>query len=258
MRALLGVVVLLAELRAAGAAALHLPAALRRRGCEGRHLIADDNARMPVVLVHGYAGSDSVWRPLIRALLAERFGHLVSITYNSFAVGPETVAVQVATHARRAMELSGFDTVHLVGHSLGGLIVRNAVESHGLARSTGTAVTIACPHNGTPLARIAPGRCSRAMLPRLRAERLADPAAQRVRWLTYYSDADRIVPASSARLDEPRRRATNVLIPGCGHLTICRDARLVRSVVDELIRTETSRTPAVALAAPQRCLQLAA
>jgi len=29
------------------------------------------------------------------------------------------------------------------------------------------------------------------------------------------------------------------LIPGCGHLTICRDVRLIRSLVRELIRTET-------------------
>jgi len=29
------------------------------------------------------------------------------------------------------------------------------------------------------------------------------------------------------------------LIPGCGHLTICRDVRLIRSLVRELIGTET-------------------
>ena len=33
--------------------------------------------------------------------------------------------------------------------------------------------------------------------------------------------------------------AANLLIPGCGHLTICRDVRLIRSLVPELIRTET-------------------
>ncbi len=33
--------------------------------------------------------------------------------------------------------------------------------------------------------------------------------------------------------------AANLLISGCGHLTICRDVRLIRSLVRELIRTET-------------------
>ena len=36
----------------------------------------------------------------------------------------------------------------------------------------------------------------------------------------------------------PRYGAANLLIPGCGHLTICRDTRLIRSLVPELIRTE--------------------
>ena len=62
--------------------------------------------------------------------------------------------------------------------------------------------------------------------------------------LAYYSDAGRVVPLASARLDDPRYGGANVLIPGCGHLTICRDTRLIRSLVPELIRTETLADPA--------------
>jgi len=64
-------------------------------------------------------------------------------------------------------------------------------------------------------------------------------APRPIRWLAYYSDDDRVVPPASARLDDPRYGATNLLIPGCGHLTICRDVRLIRSLVRELIGTET-------------------
>ena len=66
-----------------------------------------------------------------------------------------------------------------------------------------------------------------------------------VRWLAYYSDGDRVVPPASARLDDPRYGVANVLIPGCGHLTICRDARLIWSLVRELIRTEMLADPAL-------------
>ena len=69
-------------------------------------------------------------------------------------------------------------------------------------------------------------------------------APRPARWLAYYSDGDRVVPAASARLDDPRYSAANLLIPGCGHLTICRDARLIRSLVPELIRTEMFADPA--------------
>ena len=72
-----------------------------------------------------------------------------------------------------------------------------------------------------------------------RSLRPAVNAPRPIRWLAYYSESDRVVPPASARLDDPRYGAANLLIPGCGHLTICRDVRLIRSLVRELIRTET-------------------
>jgi hypothetical protein len=81
------------------------------------------------------------------------------------------------------------------------------------------------------------------MHPGPRSELPGVDAPRPVRWLAYYSDADRVVPPASARLDDPRYGAANVLIPGCGHLTICRDVRLIGSLVPELIRTETLADP---------------
>lgn len=235
----------LEELRAVGSAARQLPGALFRRGCESRHAVAAHNARYPVLLVHGYAGSESVWTPVRRALGDAGFGHIVSMSYNSFATDPLEVAAAVTRQALQAMHATGNAGVHLVGHSLGGLIVRHAVtNSASLAGSAATAVTIASPHRGAALARIAPGRCARIMHPGGLSGRSHETSMRRVRWLAYYSDGDRIVPTASARLIDARYGATNVLIPGCGHLTICRDVRLVRSLVSELIRTETTSAPA--------------
>ena len=46
---------------------------------------------------------------------------------------------------------------------------------------------------------------------------------------------------------------SNLLIPGCGHLTIRRDVRLIRSLVRELIHTETfAHADAVASAGASR------
>ena len=231
---------MLKELRAAGIGALQLPRALRRRGCEGIPYLADRNTRYPVLLVHGYAATGSVWTPLRRALAEAGFGHIISLTYNSFATDPAAVSAELAHQALRALAAAGAPRVHLIGHSLGGLIVRSAVAaSAALGARTASAVTIASPHRGVSLARIAPGRCARIMQ-RGRPPALPQPGTPRpVRWLAYYSDGDRVVPPASARLDDPRYGAANLLIPGCGHLTICRDARLIRSLVPELIRTET-------------------
>jgi len=60
---------MLQELRALGTAALQLPHALRRRGCGSIHYAGGCNARYPLLLVHGYAATESVWTPLRRALV---------------------------------------------------------------------------------------------------------------------------------------------------------------------------------------------
>ncbi len=155
------------------------------------------------------------------------------------------MTAELTHQALRTLAAAGAPRIHLIGHSLGGLIVRRALAaSTALSGQTASAVTIASPHRGALLARIAPGRCARIMHPGPRSEPPGVDAPRPVRWLAYYSDADRVVPPASARLDDPRYGAANVLIPGCGHLTICRDKRLIRSLVPELIRTETLADPA--------------
>jgi len=222
-----------------GMAALQLPHALRQRGCEGIQYVAERNARYPVLLVHGYASTGDAWAPLRRALAEAGFGHVVSLNYNSFATDPVAVSAELAHQALRALAAAGAPRVHLIGHSLGGLIVRYALEANAvLGVRTASAVTIASPHRGVHLARIAPGRCARIMYRGPRSARPEADAPRAVRWLAYYSDGDRVVPSASARLDDPRYGAANLLIPGCGHLTICRDVRFIRSLVPELIRTE--------------------
>jgi pimeloyl-ACP methyl ester carboxylesterase len=253
----------LQDLRAVGMAARQLPHAWRQRGFGTVQYVAERNARCPVLLVHGYAASESVWTPLSRALAEAGFGHIVSLTYNSFAADPEAVSAELTDQALRALAATGAPRIHLVGHSLGGLIVRRALAgSAEIGSRTASAVTIASPHGGAYLARIVPGRCARIMHRGPRSCRPEVHAPRPIRWLAYYSDGDRVVPPASARLDDPGYGATNLLIPGCGHLTICRDERLIRSLVPELIRTEefadlaaptgAAREPVAALCWPPR------
>jgi pimeloyl-ACP methyl ester carboxylesterase len=236
----------LQELRAVGMATLGLPRALRRHGCESIQYVAERNARYPILLVHGYGATESVWTPLRRALAGAGFGHIVSVNYNSFTTDPVAVSAELTHQALRALAAAGAPRVHLIGHSLGGLIVRYALAaSDALSSQTASAVTIASPHHGAYLARIAPGRCAWIMHPGPRWCLPKVDAPRPARWLVYYSDRDRVVPAASARLDDPRYDAANLLIPDCGHLTICRDVRLISSLVPELIRTETLAEPAM-------------
>jgi triacylglycerol lipase len=229
---------MLQEVRAARTA-LQLSNMLRQRGCDASQYVAEGNARYPVVLVHGYASTESVWTPLRRALADAGFGHIVSLNYNSFVTDPVAVSAELTHQALLALAAAGASRIHLVGHSLGGLIVRGALAtSAALSAQTASAVTIASPHSGALLARFAPGRCARIMHRGPRSVLPGCDAPRPVRWLAYYSDADRVVPPASARLADSPCGGTNLLVPGCGHLTICRDARLIGSLVSELTRTE--------------------
>ena len=80
-------------------ATLQLPHALRRRECGSIQYVAERKARCPVLLVHGYAASESVWTPLRAALAGGGFAHIVSLTYNSFAMDPEAVSAGVVAAA---------------------------------------------------------------------------------------------------------------------------------------------------------------
>jgi pimeloyl-ACP methyl ester carboxylesterase len=61
-----------------------------------------------------------------------------------------------------------------------------------------------------------------------------------------WSESDRVVRPWSARLEERNPAVTNVQIPDRGHLTICRDPRLIARVVLELVDSEQRQPVAAA------------
>jgi len=232
---------ILAEVTAALTGLLRLPRVLRLGGCESvRHVSRGSGGRAPVLLMHGYAGTDTVWAPLRRGLTEAGFDHLVSLRYNAFASDVPELADALLGHARAAMKATGADGVHLVGHSLGGLVARYAVQRLGLSLHARTVVTIATPHSGASLARLGPGASARRMRPGspLLADLREAGHAGAVRWVAYYSDTDRIVPAASGALTDPQMAATNVLVPGRGHMSIAHDPAVVASIVAKLLVAE--------------------
>ena len=94
--------------------------------------------------------------------------------------------------------ITGSEKVHVVGHSLGGVLLRWYVQELGGDDTVDTAVTIASPHEGTELARlvVGPAPAPSARSPRARGSCAAWPAAPgpcRVRWIAYYSNLDVLV-----------------------------------------------------------------
>ena len=182
---------------------------------------------LPVVLVHGREGTAWVWTPLRAALGQAGFRHVVGVDDEYVEAGLDELAAEVARRSFLAMAASGTDAVHLVGHGLGGVVVKQLATTGPLTGLTATAVTVASPHWGA-----------------------SSRPAPSTRWVAYFTDQDRVASPRTARLSGRGLDVTNHLIPGCGHLTLCRDARLVRSVVRELTRSETPVAPGM-LARPE-------
>jgi pimeloyl-ACP methyl ester carboxylesterase len=230
------------ELRALGSAALHLPGVLATRGCTTSRQVRHHD-RLPVVLVHGYASTASVWGPLQGALTRAGFGHIVTVNYNSFSCDPAAVCDEVTRAIYRACSVAGASRAHVVGHSLGGLLVRQVLASSPVRTMVRTAVTIATPHRGAPLSWIAPGRCRPVLRDAARAADRIGATPSPMRWIAYQGEMDRVVTASSARVEGPPRTVTNISIPESGHMTICRHPELLRSLTEELLRAERSARP---------------
>ena len=201
-------------------------------------------ARSPVLLVHGYAGTEHMWHPLRAALAAEGFDHVIALRYNTFRADIHRVADWLVEQADRTMTACGAGGVHLVGHSMGGLVIRDAVQSRGLADRTRAAVTLATPHHGSTFARFVPGPCARQMLPGSRFLRDLASRAHRgtTRWIDIQGGADRVVSGGRGGQHLPTPDAVRVHQHRAGHRSIVRHPDVVARIVAELVRIDDQQS----------------
>jgi triacylglycerol lipase len=76
----------------------------------------------PVLLVHGFGGSKSHWSLVAKALTAGGL-NVKAITYAPVGTSVEQLARQLVADVERTLSQTSADKVHLVGHSLGGVII---------------------------------------------------------------------------------------------------------------------------------------
>ena len=213
---------------------------------------AEGDTPAPVILVHGYGGTKTQWFPIQRSLRAAGFGWVRTFEYDAQGTDIATVAGRRVREVRSILAETGAARAHLVGHSLGGVVIRYAVTALGLDAVTGAAVTIASPHRGCPAAWAGSGTVAAQLRPgsSLLAELEARAGQGQARWLGLYAGLDAVVPASSARITTSVLEATNLRIAGEGHLSVLWSPHVSAAVAAHL-RTadETSRPARLELAA---------
>jgi pimeloyl-ACP methyl ester carboxylesterase len=190
-------------------------------------------AGTPILLVHGLIDNRSIFTLLRRALRRRGFGRVITLNYSPFTQDVRQVATQLAELVERTCEETGYERVHVVGHSLGGLIARYYVQRLGGDARVHTLCTLGTPHAGTWAAHLLPQKVVRQLRPGSELmEELAEPASGlRTRFVAFWSDLDQlVVPKASGRIDHPDLPARNVLLRGIGHMSLPIDGRVVREI----------------------------
>ncbi len=198
----------------------------------------------PVLLVHGYGHNRSGWFLLERTLRAAGFSSVHTMNYLAFGrEGIPELSARLADRVGEIRRVTGAEKVHVIGHSMGGVLLRYFVQELGGHRFVDTAVTIASPHEGTLMAKAGVGASARDMRPGSKVMRRLAASIHRaagVRWVAFYSNLDVLIqPAASAMLRHPALHATNILVKDQGHLTIMMAPIVARSVVAQLEAAET-------------------
>lgn len=210
-------------------------------------LVADpEGAGFPILLVHGIMDNRSVFTVFRRALRRRGFGTVHAVNYSLFTGDLRTAAHELRGHVERLRELTGAEHVHIVGHSLGGMIARYYVQRLGGSDVVDTLVTLGSPHTGTLSAYLLPTPLAAQLRPGsdLLTE-LAEPAPGcPTRFLVVWSRMDQmIVPQRNARLAHEDLHVEHLELRDVGHLSLPIDPRSVHWVVSALARSDHRRHP---------------
>lgn len=222
--------------------ALPLGALLGYR-CEGR-----PGSLPPVILVHGLYHNPAAWFVLKRRLRRAGYADVRCYGYASFFRSFEDIADGLARMVLEAARTAPGGRVALVGHSLGGLVIRAACADERVreqVRIAGVA-TLGTPHRGSTLAgMLGIGRLARGLAPGgavIRRVRALPAGAYPA--LSLYTPTDGMVlPLSGALLEERQRSCgwREEALPATSHVGLLYSreaARRVLAFLDGALKAE--------------------
>ena len=185
--------------------------------------------RPPLLLVHGYGCSRAAWWWL-RQRLDARGWVVATINLEPIYTDIEHYVEPLAQRIDEVLAATGAARLILIGHSMGGLVVRAYMRRYG-AEKIARIVTLGTPYGGSALARIGFGANGRQMVPGNNwLTRLAEEAL-RVETTTIFSPHDNyVMPQMNLLLPGAKRCA----LDGLGHLAMLYSPRVAVALVDVL------------------------
>jgi triacylglycerol lipase len=199
-------------------------------------------AGTPSLLVHGLVDNRSIFAVLRRALRRRGFGRIWTMNYHILTTDLRAAAHRLGATVESICTQTGYERIHVIGHSMGGIVARYYVQRMGGDTRVHTLVTLGSPHGGTRAAHLFPRGVCRQLTPSsdVIAE-LAEPAGDcRTRFVSFWSDLDALIsPKRAARVDHPQLSARNVFVPRVGHMSLPIDARVTREIAATLAQLDS-------------------
>ncbi|HMA48004.1 MAG TPA: alpha/beta fold hydrolase, partial [Frankiaceae bacterium] len=120
-------------------------------------------AGTPILLLHGMIGNRSSFVVLRRLLRRRGFHRIVAVNYQVLTHDVRSAAGLLARQVTALGEASGCERIHIVAHSLGGVLARYYVQRLSGEAQVHTLVTLGSPHQGTTAAGLVPHRVCRQL-----------------------------------------------------------------------------------------------
>lgn len=200
----------------------------------------------PILLVHGWGANSACF--LVLQLWLKWRGHrnVYAVSCTPPIIRAEALSAQLAAHIERALAASGAQKVHIVAHSMGGLLTRYAIKNLGMDGKVDRVITLGSPHMGSRLAGVVPLEHGNTPQMRYRSAFVTELArggmtpGRDVRYFSIYSEFDNFVlPTHSSRLDE---RAEHLHVPWHGHCALLYSPMVFALVDDCLARDATGES----------------
>lgn len=189
---------------------------------------------VPILLLHGLFHNRACW--LWLKLQLRRRGQTAVYTLN---LPPwkdvEALTERVAKKVDAIRLAQGVDRVHLIGHSMGGMIARNYLQLRGGAPKVASCTLLAAPNGGSKLAPFALSPLGRVLIPGSEfLQRLAQaPLPEGLPLRVFYSRHDNMVlPYLHGRLEG----GEEFELGGMGHMAILYHPAAIKPLLDHLPR----------------------
>ena len=157
----------------------------------------------PVLLLHGLFNNRASWFWFKAGLRRQGFSNIATINLSSWH-NEEVLTELVAKKVDELRHRLGVNKVHLVCHSMGGIIARNYIQLRGGADKVESCVILGSPHKGSKLAPFSVAPLGRVLVPgsdflrRLNAA----PSPAEVKFTNIYTKKDNMVlPNTHTRLN---------------------------------------------------------